>query len=162
VIEMLDKPETQQAPVTLDVQQIMDVIPHRYPFLLVDRVTEHVQGKHIYGYKNVSINEPFFQGHFPEKPIMPGVLLVEALAQLGCILVAHLPEGKNKLVLFAGIDGVRFRRPVVPGDKLELYAELLKLKGPIGKAYGKATVNGELAVDGDILFSMIPQPETRR
>ncbi len=141
---------------TLNVLDIMAQIPHRYPFLLVDRVTDHVVGKHISGYKNVTSNEPFFQGHFPNNPIMPGVLIVEAMAQLGAILLAHMPEGQGKLTLFAGIDGVRFRRPVLPGDKLELYAELRKLRGPIGKAYGRAFVDGELACDGEIMFSLVP------
>lgn len=155
MIEMAERTETEHL-VDFNIQSIMACLPHRYPFLLVDRVTAHNPGKTIYGYKNITMNEPFFQGHFPGKPIMPGVLIVEALAQLGCILVLHLPEGQDKLVMFAGIDGIRFRRPVIPGDKLELFAELLKLKGPVGKAYGKATVNGELVADGEILFSLVP------
>lgn len=155
VLDMVEQPLVKST-ITLDVREIMAKIPHRYPFLLVDRVTAHEPSKDIRGIKNVTVNEPFFQGHFPGNPIMPGVLIVEALAQLGCILVAHMPEGQDKLVMFAGIDGVRFRRPVVPGDTLELYAELLKIKGPLGKAYGKATVNGELVADGTILFSLVP------
>lgn len=151
---MVDKPKLGlQLP--LDIQGIEAMIPHRYPFLLVDRVTA-LEGKTIEGYKNVTANEPFFQGHFPGNPIMPGVLIVEALAQLGCILVASMPEGEGKLVLFAGIDGVRFRRQVVPGDKLDLYAELLKVKGPLGKAYIKATVNNEPVASGEIMFSLVP------
>jgi 3-hydroxyacyl-[acyl-carrier-protein] dehydratase len=156
VIEMVDKPASKKQ-ITHDIHEIMNLIPHRYPFLLVDRVTEHEIGKCIRGYKNVTINEPFFQGHFPANPIMPGVLIVEAMAQLGCVLVANIEEGKDKLVLFAGIDGVRFRRQVVPGDRLDMYGELLKLKGPLGKAYIRATVNDELAADGEILFTLVPR-----
>lgn len=158
VTDTLEKVE-QSTPNTLNVREIMKVIPHRYPFLLVDRVTEHVHSQYIRGYKNVTINEPFFEGHFPNNPIMPGVLIVEAMAQLGCILVAHMPEGQGKLVLFAGLDNVRFRRPVVPGDCLELYAELLKLRPPVGKARGQAFVNGELACEGEMTFSMVPREQ---
>lgn len=156
MLDMLDKP-AKTAPNTLNVNEIMAVIPHRYPFLLVDRVTEHVPGDYIKGYKNITINEPFFNGHFPENPIMPGVLIVEALAQLGCIMVAHMDEGKDKLTLFAGINDIRFRRPVLPGDKLELEAILTKLRSPIGKATVKALVDGEIACEGEILFSLMPK-----
>lgn len=156
MLEMLDKPPADFR-TSLTIQEIMEYLPHRYPFLLVDRVTEHEYSKCIKGYKNVSANEPFFEGHFPNNPIMPGVLIVEALAQLGCIMVSHMPEGKDKLLLFAGINDVRFRRQVVPGDKLELQAELLKIKGPLGKASGRAYVDGELACEGTLLFSLVPK-----
>lgn len=161
MLEMIEKPENSQEPVAelYNVQDIMKLIPHRYPFLLVDRVTEYKEGEWIKGYKNVSINEAFFAGHFPGAPIMPGVLIVEALAQLGCLMVQLLPEGRDKLILFAGIDGVRFRRQVIPGDRLDLHSKLLKMKGPLGKAYVKATVDGELVADGEILFSLTNPPE---
>jgi 3-hydroxyacyl-[acyl-carrier-protein] dehydratase len=162
VIEMVEKTEstkkTEMSHKTqFNIHEIREILPHRYPFLLVDRVTHHDPGKTIKGYKNVSANEPFFEGHFPDNPIMPGVLIVEAMAQLGCILVSQMDEGKDKLILFAGIDGVRFRRPVLPGDRLDLFAELLKLRGPIGKAYGKAYIDGELASEGEILFTLVPK-----
>jgi 3-hydroxyacyl-[acyl-carrier-protein] dehydratase len=139
----------------LNAQEITQFIPHRYPFLLIDRVTQHVQGKWIEGYKNVSVNEPFFQGHFPNRPIMPGVLQIEAAAQLGAVLIAHIPQCKGKLGVFAGIDGVRFRRMVVPGDKLEFRAELSRFRYPIGKSQVKATVDGELVFEAELMFSMI-------
>jgi 3-hydroxyacyl-[acyl-carrier-protein] dehydratase len=140
-------------PLTAD--EIMKHIPHRYPFLLVDRVTEHVQGKYIVGYKNVTINEPFFQGHFPGRPIMPGVLQLEALAQLGAVLLGHMEQAKGKLGVFTGIDNVRFRRMVFPGDKLEMRAELIKFRYPIGKSQCIATVNGETVVEGELMFSLV-------
>lgn len=145
-----------------DIMDIMAIIPHRYPFLLVDRITRHEHGRIIEGYKNVSINEPFFQGHFPGFPLMPGVLIVEALAQLGCYLVKSMPEGDGKLIVFSGIDGVRFRRQVIPGDRLDLYAEMLKIRGPLGKAKIRATVDGDLAVEGEILFSLLPDPSLQQ
>ncbi|MEZ4573444.1 MAG: 3-hydroxyacyl-ACP dehydratase FabZ [Vampirovibrionales bacterium] len=138
------------------IEDIQAILPHRYPFLMVDRVTKLVPTKSIEGFKNVTANEPFFEGHFPGKPIMPGVLIVEAMAQLGCILIHLMPEAKDKLILFAGIESVRFRRQVVPGDRLEMSAELLKIKGPLGKARGEAHVNGELAISGCFLFSLVP------
>lgn len=139
----------------LDIQDIMSFLPHRQPFLLLDRVTRHVEGKFIEGYKNVTMNEPFFQGHFPGRPIMPGVLQLEALAQLGGVLIKHLPQGKNKLAVFAGIDKVRFRRMVTPGDKLELYAELTKFRPPIGKSLCRASVDGEVVVEAELMFSLV-------
>lgn len=109
-----------QTPQQMDIQRILQLLPHRYPFLLVDRVVECVPGSHIRAYKNVSINEPFFQGHFPGAPIMPGVLILEALAQTGGLLAAAGLEGlENKLFLFTGLDGVKFRRQVLPGDRLD-------------------------------------------
>lgn len=139
---------------TLDVIEIMNRIPHRYPFLLVDRITELVPGKSAKGYKNVTINEPFFQGHFPGYPVMPGVLILEALAQLGAAAVLGTEEHKDMLALFTGIDKVRFRRQVVPGDRLHLEAEIIKMKSVMGKAAVKATVDGEVAAEGEIMFAL--------
>jgi len=139
----------------LSCQELQEHIPHRYPFLLVDRVTKHVQGTFIEGFKNVSINEPFFQGHFPEKPVMPGVLQIEALAQLGGILMAYTEGGDNRLGLFTGIDNVRFRRMVEPGDKLELRVELGQVRRNLAKMKGIATVDGKIAVQADMMFSFI-------
>ena len=138
-----------------DIMEIMSMIPHRYPFLLIDRITECVPGKYCKGYKNVTINEDFFNGHFPNNPIMPGVLQIEAMAQLSAGILMTLPEYKGKLVLFAGIDGVRFKNVVRPGDKLEMEAELTKVKGPIVKAHTKAFVDGKLTVEADLMFSVV-------
>jgi 3-hydroxyacyl-[acyl-carrier-protein] dehydratase len=138
-----------------DIIDIMGMIPHRYPFLLVDRVTECVPGKTCKGYKNVTFNEEFFQGHFPNNPIMPGVLQLEAMAQLSAGILMTLPEYKGKLVLFAGIDGVRFKNVVRPGDRLDMEAELIKIKGPVVKAHTKATVDGKLTVEADLMFSVV-------
>ena len=139
----------------LGIREIMELIPHRYPFVLVDRVTEHIKGKSIKGYKNVTINEPFFQGHFPGDPIMPGVLQLEALAQLGAVLMMTNEVSQGKLMVFAGMDNVRFRRMVVPGDRLDLECELVRFRMPIGKSHCKAYVNGEVAVEADLIFSMV-------
>ncbi len=139
----------------LSITEIMTYIPHRYPFLLVDAVTEHSRGQKIKGYKNVSMNEPFFQGHFPNRPIMPGVLQVEAMAQLGGILIGNMPGGQGKLAVFAGLDNVRFRRMVLPGDRLDMECELTKFRSPIGKSKCRAFVNGELAVEADMIFSLV-------
>jgi 3-hydroxyacyl-[acyl-carrier-protein] dehydratase len=146
----------------IGVPEIMTLIPHRYPFLLVDRVTEHVQGKHIKGYKNVSINEPYFQGHFPNDPIMPGVLQLEAMAQLGGVMMMSTEVAKGKLMVFAGMNNVRFRRMVVPGDRLEMEVELTRLRPPIGKSHCKAYVNGELAVEAEMVFSMVSRDAVNR
>ncbi|MBZ0187476.1 MAG: 3-hydroxyacyl-ACP dehydratase FabZ, partial [Candidatus Obscuribacterales bacterium] len=124
----------------LTLNQIKELIPHRYPFLLVDRVTEYEPGQSAKGYKNLTANEPFFQGHFPFRAIMPGVLMVEALAQLGCISILTKPEFREKLGVFAGIDGFKFRSMVEPGDRLDMEVELLKMKGPIGKMKAIARV----------------------
>lgn len=138
----------------LGIQQIKDTIPHRYPFLLVDKVTEIETGKRVVGYKNVTINEPFFQGHFPDYPVMPGVLIIEALAQVGAIAVLDIEENKGKIGFLAGVDKCRFKRQVVPGDVLNLEVEITRMKGPIGKGKGTATVNGELACQAEITFAI--------
>lgn len=136
----------------LDNVQIQEILPHRYPILLVDRIIEFTEGERIVGQKNVTINEPFFQGHFPGKPVMPGVLILEALAQTGAVLVLGKPENRGKIALFASIDNCRFKRQVVPGDQLRLEIEVTKLRGSIGKCQAKATVDGELACSAELMF----------
>lgn len=132
---------------------IRELIPHRYPFLLVDRVEEVEPGSRAVGIKNVTQNEPFFQGHFPDYPVMPGVLIVEALAQVGAVGVMTLEEFQGKLALFAGIDGVRFRRQVIPGDVLRMEVEISRLKGRVGRGKGSATVNGERVCEAELMFA---------
>jgi 3-hydroxyacyl-[acyl-carrier-protein] dehydratase len=139
----------------LTIQQILDAIPHRYPFVMVDRVTKLVPGERIEGIKNVTINEAYFQGHFPGKPVMPGVLQLEALAQLGGILVAQMPEGQGKMGLFTGMNNVKFRRMVVPGDQLQLMATVQKIRMPLCRFLVEARVDGQLAVEGELSFSMV-------
>lgn len=136
----------------IDIQKIL---PHRYPFLLIDKITEMETGKSITGIKNVTVNEPFFQGHFPGNPIMPGVLITEALAQTGAVLLLSMEENKGKLGVFTGINNFKFRRQVVPGDTLTLQAELLVYRHGMGKANVKATVDGETAAMGEISFAVI-------
>lgn len=136
------------------VEDIKKLLMHRYPFLLVDRVTELTPGKHAVGYKMVSANEPHFTGHFPEYNLMPGVLMVEAMAQLGGIAVLSLPEMKDKLPMFAGIDGARFRGQVRPGDKLDMDVTIDRLRGSMGRGQGVATVNGEKVAEATILFAL--------
>ena len=140
--------------VILSVEEIQKLLPHRYPFALVDRIIEYVPGKQAVGVKNVTFNEPHFQGHFPGRPIMPGVLIVEAMAQVGGIVMTQLPEFEGGLFLFAGIDKTRFRREVVPGDQLVMTLELLWVKQRrFGKMHGRAEVDGQLAAEGDLMFS---------
>lgn len=139
----------------LDAQQIQAIIPHRYPFLLVDRIIEIEYGVSAVGIKNVSINEPFFQGHFPDYPVMPGVLIVEALAQVGAVAILGLEEFKGKMPFFAGIDGVRFKRQVTPGDTLRLEVTLGKMRRGVGMGTAVATVDGELAVRGELMFAVV-------
>ncbi|NLM51560.1 MAG: 3-hydroxyacyl-ACP dehydratase FabZ [Firmicutes bacterium] len=134
---------------------VQSILPHRYPFLLVDRIVEMVPGQKAKGIKNVTINEPFFQGHFPGYPVMPGVLIVEALAQVGACAILSMPENKDKLALFAGIDKLRFKKQVVPGDVLELELEVLKMRGAFGRGIGTARVNNEVAVTGELLFALV-------
>ena len=137
----------------LDIKEILRLLPHRYPFLLVDRILEGEKGKNLVGLKNVSMNEPFFQGHFPTEPIMPGVLILEGMAQVGGILAFYsIPEMiGEKLIYFAGIDKVRFRRPVVPGDQLIYEMEVLKHKGKIWKMAGKAKVNNDVVAEAEFM-----------
>ncbi len=138
----------------LDNKQIQEIIPHRYPFLLVDKVTELTEDK-VVGIKNVTVNEPFFQGHFPSNPIMPGVLIVEALAQVGAVLALSMEENKGKLAVFTGMNNFKFRRQVKPGDTLVLEAQLGSFRHGMGKATVKATVDGEMAASGEIGFAIV-------
>jgi 3-hydroxyacyl-[acyl-carrier-protein] dehydratase len=138
----------------LDINEILQVIPHRYPFVLIDRIMELEKGKRAVGLKNVTINEPFFPGHFPGRPVMPGVLILEAMAQVGAVALLSLPEHAGKVALFAGVDGVRFRRPVVPGDQLRLEVEILKLKSSIGKGQARAYVGDSLVAEGELIFAI--------
>ena len=138
-----------------DIQKIMELLPHRYPFLLVDRVIELVPGDRITALKNVTINEPFFPGHFPDQPVMPGVLIIEAMAQAGGLLAYEsIPtENHSPLIYFMGMDKVRFRKPVVPGDQLIFEAKLLKLRSKVAKISGTASVNNQLAAEAELMAS---------
>lgn len=138
----------------LDIVQIQEIIPHRPPFLLVDRILELEPGKRAVGLKNVTMNEPFFPGHFPAYPVMPGVLIVEALAQVGTVAMLAVEENRGKLGFFAGIDGFRFRGQVRPGDVLTLELEVIRLKGPIGKGKGTAKVDGKIVAEGELMFAL--------
>jgi 3-hydroxyacyl-[acyl-carrier-protein] dehydratase len=140
----------------IDIQQLLETLPHRFPMLLVDRLEELVDGQRAVGIKNVTANEWFFQGHFPNRPIMPGVLIVEALAQVGAAIILTNPANRGRLVFFAGIDGFRFRRTVVPGDVLRLEVQLTKLRGNIGKGSARATVDSALAAEGELTFALGP------
>ncbi|AIZ61769.1 3-hydroxyacyl-ACP dehydratase FabZ [Bacillus safensis] len=141
----------------LDAQQIQDIIPHRYPFLLVDRILEVEGEKRAVGIKNVTVNEEFFNGHFPGYPVMPGVLIVEALAQVFGVIMLGKEENKGKIGLFAGIDACRFKRQVKPGDQLRLEVEVTRLRGPVAKGKAVATVDGEVACEADLTFSIGPK-----
>jgi len=138
----------------LNSQQIKEIIPHRYPFLLVDRVEEMEAEKRVVGIKNVSANEPFFAGHFPEYPVMPGVLILEALAQVGAIAVLDMEQNKGKIGFLAGVDKCRFKKEVKPGDQLRLEVEIIRMRGSVGKGKGTATVNGEVACEAEITFAI--------
>lgn len=139
----------------LDILAIMQRLPHRYPFLLVDRVIRLVPGEEIVALKNVTLNEPFFQGHFPIKPVMPGVLIIEALAQAGGILASETrgPEQRGQIIYFMGMDAVRFRKPVVPGDQLILEAKVLKMRSRVAKMAGRALVEGQLVAEAELMAS---------
>jgi 3-hydroxyacyl-[acyl-carrier-protein] dehydratase len=141
--------------------EIRDLIPHRYPFLLVDRIDELEPGVRAVGIKNVTQNEPFFQGHFPGYPVMPGVLIIEAMAQVGAVGVMAGGEHADKLALFAGIDGVRFRRQVVPGDVLTIEVEIDRLKGRVGRGTGRATVASERVCEAQLMFAFAQRGEVQ-
>jgi UDP-3-O-[3-hydroxymyristoyl] N-acetylglucosamine deacetylase/3-hydroxyacyl-[acyl-carrier-protein] dehydratase len=144
-------PTVEQRPNVLGIEEIMKVLPHRYPFLLVDRVIEMEEQKRIVGIKNVTINEPFFQGHFPGHPIMPGVLIVEAMAQTGgVLLIGSFPEPSQKVVYFMSLDNVKFRRPVKPGDQLRFEMDIVQIRGPVCKMHGVAKVDGEIVCEADM------------
>lgn len=141
----------------LDAVEIQKIIPHRYPFLLVDRIVELEAGARAVGLKNVTMGDPFFQGHFPQYPVMPGVLIVEAIAQVGAVAMLGLEEHGDKIAFFAGIDNVRFKRQVKPGDVLRLEVELGQIRRNIGTGHGVATVDGEIACRGDFMFALAPK-----
>lgn len=144
------------AKTTLTVEEIQKLLPHRYPFALVDKIIEYVPAKRAVGIKNVTFNEPHFQGHFPNRPIMPGVLIVEAMAQVGGVVLTQMEEMDGTLFVFAGMDKVRFRRQVVPGDQLVMTLELLCVKRRrFGKMQAVAEVDGQLAAQGELLFSLV-------
>lgn len=139
----------------LDAQAIQEIIPHRYPFLLVDRIIEVEYGQRAVGLKNVSMNEEFFQGHFPGYPVMPGVLIIEALAQVGAVALLGADQFRGKMAFFAGIDGVRFKRQVRPGDVLRLEVELGKMRRGVGMGSATATVDGDLVARGELMFAVV-------
>ena len=151
---MPQKPQNRKE--LINIEKILRMLPHRYPFLLVDRVLELTAGKSIVALKNVTYNEAFFQGHFPELKVMPGVLIVEALAQAGGILLYHsIPDPENKMVLLSKVDNAKFRKPVTPGDQLKLSVEMKKLRSRFCHVSGKASVNGEIAVECEIIASVM-------
>jgi 3-hydroxyacyl-[acyl-carrier-protein] dehydratase len=138
----------------LNIDQIKEIIPHRYPFLLVDKILELEEGKKAVGIKNVTANEEFFNGHFPDFPVMPGVLIIEALAQVGAVAMLIKDENRGKLALFAGIDNCRFKRQVRPGDQLKLEVEMTRVRATFGKGKAIATVDGDLVCETDIMFAL--------
>ena len=136
----------------MDIKEIMETIPHRQPFLLIDRIEELEPGKRAVGKKCVTYNEPFFNGHFPQEPVMPGVLMVEALAQVGAVAILSLEDMKGKTAYFGGINKCKFRRKVAPGDKLRLETKIIRRKGPVGIGSAVASVDGEVAVEAELTF----------
>jgi 3-hydroxyacyl-[acyl-carrier-protein] dehydratase len=142
----------------LDIQEILGFLPHRYPFLLIDRIVEFERTKRLVAIKNVTINEPFFQGHFPDYPIMPGVLVVEAMAQAGGIIMMYeLEDRLSKLVVFTGIERAKFRRPITPGDQIRIEVEVLSFRMRAGRILGRATVDGKLACEATLTCQVVPR-----
>ena len=157
---MTEQQKADSTPAAMDIQRILSYLPHRYPFLLVDRVVKFEIARSIDAYKNVSINEPFFQGHFPSLPVMPGVLIVESLAQAGGLLILAGEDESvinNSIFLFTGIENVRFRKPVLPGDRLDLHCELIRRKLRLSKMRGTAHVNGVLAAEAELTAAIVPK-----
>nr|WP_242622699.1 3-hydroxyacyl-ACP dehydratase FabZ [Lachnoclostridium sp. Marseille-P6806] len=146
--------EARRRPRPLTAAQLAGILPHRYPFVLVDRITDHEPGQWAEGIKCVSVNEPWCQGHFPGQPIMPGVLLIEALAQIGAAALLSMPENRGKIALFGGIRSARFRAQVTPGDVVALRCELTELRGRVGRGQAEARVNGKTAVRAELLFAI--------
>jgi 3-hydroxyacyl-[acyl-carrier-protein] dehydratase len=143
---------------TFDIQEILGLLPHRYPFLLIDRVVEFERGKRLVALKNVTMNEPFFQGHFPGYPIMPGVLVIEAMAQAGAIIMmSEIPDRETKLAVFTGIERAKFRRPVTPGDQLRIEVDVLAFKSRLGRMEAKALVDGKVACQATLTCSIVPR-----
>lgn len=138
----------------LNIEEIKEIIPHRYPFLLIDRILEVEEGKRAVGLKNVSANEEFFNGHFPDYPVMPGVLIIEALAQVGAVAILKKEENKGRLAFFAGIDSCRFKGQVKPGDQLQLEVEITRLRGPIGKGKATAKVENKVVAEAELMFAL--------
>ena len=139
-------------------KEIQEILPHRHPFLLVDYIEELEPGVRAVGYKAVTFHEDFFRGHFPQEPVMPGVLIVEALAQTGAVAILSVPENKGKVAYFGAINNAKFKKKVVPGDKLKLECEIIKQKGPVGIGEAKATVNGQVVATAELTFALVAGP----
>jgi 3-hydroxyacyl-[acyl-carrier-protein] dehydratase len=142
----------------LTIGEIMEILPHRYPMLLIDRITEFKPLLRAAGYKNLTVNEPFFQGHFPGNPLMPGVFIIEAMAQLGGTIIMGAEDFRRRTAVLTGIEKARFRRPVVPGDRLDMEAQLLRMRSGMGWCSGVAYVDGKLVCSAEMMFSLMPMP----